>query len=1077
MRSDSPCVHPGRRRERGYILVPIIVMLTMVLAAVYAATIQGSVGMESTSRAREARQATLVAQSGLAHAIYEAGASDCANYSLPTTAFGPHSYTAAYSPTSGSPVSITATATLASGVTRQLTRPSNPIYESVQEVLFLQPGPEGKDTAINSAKPAANHGTDDVLEIETAAVERGLLEFDLSGLPANAVVRSATLELYVLGGFVTTIEIHRVTRPWVEGSCTGSGPCTVDGATWDTYDGAASWTTRGGDFDPVVAATTDVQFSNAWVDFDVSALVSSWHEGVANHGMLLYTNSQWLEFASSDHADATLHPKLTIEYSCECDPNPAGGTVVLQPGPGFGKDVLIRATGGADANYGSFVDLWIDDGVPFHSLIQFDLSNLPSNAIVTNAQLEVYLDSFNFLPNGDISVHAMTAPWTEGSGGSSGLTPADGATWNSPDGSGLWTSPGGDYDPTELDRISVFLLSAGWYDWDVTSAVSDWKQGIAPNYGLILTPGGGPLFKAHGVSSDSTAASFRPKLTVSYFCPCGADCEPPATVGGNLLMVVADPANLTTQETTKLALMESWGYVVSLIDESAAGADYEAALPVNDVVFVSKDVTASRVGDKLSASPIGVVAEDNELSHELGLAQSIAWTTGTEIEIRDVSHYITSPLSLGDVAVFTSSQPLAYLTGGQSEDLDLLASVTTAGGEAVLVAVEQGGERWDELASLDARRVQLPWGSDSFDLASLNDEGRTLYRRALEWAATTPSAPGGYLDRFRAPTCDPAIDLTGSDGALNWSSAAWVDAEDGTFCNGDAKIQSVDYSYRLMIAGTATVSRPVSLAGFSFGTVRFRYKTNGPIDSSRYLGVDMSDDGGTSWTEIGRIDSESAASDTIAEFAVTTDLNADSMIRFRAENLGATRSVWIDDLAILDEEIQIPFVCTDYYRDTVPAKVYTGDDGTLSWSTDWLEINESDGPTKGDLRANGWDSGFVLYIKDNAGGGAGLQREADLSSSSTATLKFLYRRRDLDSAGDYVTISASSDGGASWTILDTFSGPGSDSEFIEATYPLDDYVSSNTRIRFLGSPNLGDKDYLYIDDVEICLGTPAAASP
>jgi hypothetical protein len=75
--------------------------------------------------------------------------------------------------------------------------------------------------------------------------QRGLLRFDLTGIPANATVASCTLDLNV----VTLNEagpgkVYRVKQPaWSEAD-----------ATWNTFDGATPWTTPGA-YDPTEASS------------------------------------------------------------------------------------------------------------------------------------------------------------------------------------------------------------------------------------------------------------------------------------------------------------------------------------------------------------------------------------------------------------------------------------------------------------------------------------------------------------------------------------------------------------------------------------------------------------------------------------------------------------------------------------------------------------------------------------------------------------------------------------------------------------------------------------------------------
>ena len=154
-------------------------------------------------------------------------------------------------------------------------------------------------------------------------------------------------------------------------------------------------------------------------------------------------------------------------------------------------------------------------------------------------------------------------------------------------------------------------------------------------------------------------------------------------------------------------------------------------------------------------------------------------------------------------------------------------------------------------------------------------------------------------------------------------------------------------------------------------------------------------------------------------------------------------------------------------RDNFDAASYAGNNGTANWTTNWFEINEADGPTNGDEQIVADGGSNRLRVKDNNGGGEGVEREADLSGNAFAILSFDYRRNGLDNTNDYVTIEVSGDGGASWTELDRFAGPGTDGAYRSVLYDISAYISGNTRIRFLSSANLGNNDIVYFDNVEI----------
>ena len=57
-----------------------------------------------------------------------------------------------------------------------------------------------------------------------------------------------------------------------------------------------------------------------------------------------------------------------------------------------------------------------------------------------------------------------------------------------------------------------------------------------------------------------------------------------------------------------------------------------------------------------------------------------------------------------------------------------------------------------------------------------------------------------------------------------------------------------------------------------------------------------------------------------------------------------------------------------------------------------------------------------------------------------------------------------------WTELFRFQGPGTDAAYQIVEVDISAYATSNTRLRFLTSPNMGGSDIVWIDDVYMKCG-------
>ncbi|MDH3643251.1 MAG: LamG domain-containing protein, partial [Gammaproteobacteria bacterium] len=266
-----------------------------------------------------------------------------------------------------------------------------------------------------------------------------------------------------------------------------------------------------------------------------------------------------------------------------------------------------------------------------------------------------------------------------------------------------------------------------------------------------------------------------------------------ASAGGSkLLFVVGNVSSpgMTSEELAHQTLIESWGYTVELIDDDASQADFDNAVANNDVVFTTNDITASRLNTKLVNATIGVVTSEDNLSDEFGLSSSIAWESGSVVEINDNSHYITSPFPLGVLTILSGSESLAYVTGTLSPDLGQLASSSSGYG---VVTLDAGASMYGG-GPAAGRRVQLPWGGNGFDPNNLTTDGSTILQRALEWGAGAGAAAMGPIAHWKLDdgTGLTAVDSEGGhDGTLT-SGPAWVAGQLGDALDFDGADDYVD---------------------------------------------------------------------------------------------------------------------------------------------------------------------------------------------------------------------------------------------------------------------------------------------
>ena len=172
--------------------------------------------------------------------------------------------------------------------------------------ITLQPGPEGIDSIVETKNPNTNDDTATFCEIVRNLpynICREYMQFDLSTVPANAVVVDTDLKLYhgTNDSDNFTIGLYKVTSDWDED--------TIDWDNQPTCSVDAEITS-----DIITAAIT-------WESWDIDTLVQAWLDGsITNYGVVLKDTDEssvntFATFVTSDYmTDPTKRPELVIDY-------------------------------------------------------------------------------------------------------------------------------------------------------------------------------------------------------------------------------------------------------------------------------------------------------------------------------------------------------------------------------------------------------------------------------------------------------------------------------------------------------------------------------------------------------------------------------------------------------------------------------------------------------------------------------------------------------------------------------------------------------------------------------------------
>jgi type II secretory pathway pseudopilin PulG len=1136
--------------QAGFILIPVLVTVSIVALVSLVMTLESGMNATTTGGQHESEQLRLLTEAGMQHATWNAYNSGCTGYALPSTSFGSHSYSATFTPTSGSPSTVSVTGTLDNGTSRTVSRENAKIYQPALITTIQPNAAEGKDTYLFGFKPTLNYGAVIDLYVTqwSGKIGQSLVQFDVSGIPSFAKIISADLALYqnYTSPGSGSIGVYRVTSSWQEGAQSpgGKGP----GATWDLRDTGLSWTTPGGDYDVNAVAVSPPPSGVGWVTWDISALVNDWITGTySNNGVLLLPEASNTDayFQSSDGANPLYHPKLTITYACEC------GVTACMPSPSTGpiahwkldETIGLTASDSEGGHDGTLVNeaTWspgnLDGGLLFDGIN--DYVNVPhdNNLLLTGEMTFTAWANTLDVSNGYKAIIAKD-------------TPGNGA-------SNYWFG-------IESDELVFGFWVSGAFRSVTTS-------------GANLTAG----------NWKHLAASFS-----------NVTDEVLLYIDGEEIQV----GSITFEPTTETS--DLW------IGKSVDGEYWNGTL--DDVRIYNRALTAGEIDELYTegyAGPfahwklddgVGTTAIDSEGGHDGTLINEPTWVVGKlgdALDFDGSDDYVdlTSDAALDDVfiggaTVMAWIEPAGWGEKGYGRIFDKSNSLSLTGdGWVIRMNVDNGGiinfgqgftggrgwwkipnssinlNIWQHIAvSYDASsaandpeiylngspllvtEVDTPSGTVRSD-ASINlrlgnyagdtthtfdgkiDDAR-IYNRILsatEIADLAASGGSGGSGGDITPknillVVGNAVSLTQSDtGRLKWITE-WGhtvtildDGESQSVFDKLVAANDVIFVANSVVGGTLAdkltgankgivneFPGKLDNFGFSNGTTQAYYSTGfSNSDTSHYI---TSPFNGASISTFSSLISMPVPSGSLSiglqnlgtpnGAPVDVDVPPPGLATL---DVGATR--W-DGRLTLARRVHLPFgnatvtqmtnngielikrsiewagaggnKCDGNFRDEFNIiGSFAGSDGSLSWSTDWQEVNESDGANSGDVRVlNDVGNDFTLRLRDNDSGGEGAQREADLSAYTAAALIFNYRRNSLDTSDDYVKIEVSNNGGSSWRELGRIGGPATDGSYLTFKGDITSFISMNTRIRFITSPKLhGTNDEVYLDNVEIAV--------
>ncbi|MCH9698531.1 MAG: hypothetical protein K0U68_10535 [Gammaproteobacteria bacterium] len=313
-----------------------------------------------------------------------------------------------------------------------------------------------------------------------------------------------------------------------------------------------------------------------------------------------------------------------------------------------------------------------------------------------------------------------------------------------------------------------------------------------------------------------------------------------------------------------------------------------------------------------------------------------------------------------------------------------------------------------------------------------------------------------------------SVSYSNNDGSVNWVGS-WF--ENDPFGQGPVAGQVEIENGQLTLedqpnsGGQPSIRRRVNLEGATSAKFTFDFATTTGVDSNDAVTVDVSSNGGSSWTTIEVFTGISGSTSGSRNYDISGFASATTEIRFRVTNLyGGSNELFLVD------NVQIEFSSNSVTSalDEFNTVSYANNDGNLNWNGNWIE-DDAFGGGAGGGQVQVFNNELTMEDSPNTGTQPGARREIDLSAASSAILSFDFGTTSGVDSTDAVVVDVSSNGGNSWTVLETFTGIfGSNSG--SRCFDISAFATDRTQIRFRVTNLYGGSNELFlVDNVEVSI--------
>jgi RHS repeat-associated protein len=213
-------------------------------------------------------------------------------------------------------------------------------------------GTDGVDTYIDNGSATSNYGTEVSLRIgegngSTNDLNRSLIKFDLSSIPANATITSATLSLWTsndLSDNDRTIRVYRLKVPFVEGEATWNE--SASGVSWQSAGASGANDRESTDIGSVLVVANEASGTEKQISLNTTKIQEMVSGTFTNNGFIIIADTELndrFNYKSSDSSTSSQRPKLVIQYTTStptpgpsptptASQTPAGPTATPTPG-------------------------------------------------------------------------------------------------------------------------------------------------------------------------------------------------------------------------------------------------------------------------------------------------------------------------------------------------------------------------------------------------------------------------------------------------------------------------------------------------------------------------------------------------------------------------------------------------------------------------------------------------------------------------------------------------------------------------------------------------------------------------